>query len=102
MTDTAHKPAAAARLPSARALMWVSIGVAIVTIVMKTAAWYVTDSVGLLSDAMKPGIHCVRTHWIRGFMAFSRVRRMRIVVPMVSACPESVSGTCRQSRRPRS
>jgi hypothetical protein len=23
---------------------------------------------------VKPGIHCVRTHWIRGFMAFHRVR----------------------------
>jgi len=23
-----------------------------------------------LPDAMKPGIHCVRTHWIRDFMAF--------------------------------
>ena len=40
-------------MPSARALMWVSIAVAIVTIVMKTAAWYITDSVGLLSDAME-------------------------------------------------
>ena len=27
--------------------------------------------IGLLPDAMKPGIHCVGTHWIRGFMAFS-------------------------------
>ena len=27
-----------------------------------------------LPDAVKPGIHCVRTHWIRGFMAFRRVR----------------------------
>jgi len=27
-------------------------------------------TIGLLPDAMKPGIHCVRTHWIRGFMAF--------------------------------
>ena len=53
MTDAAHKPATAARLPSAHTLMWVSIGVAIVTIVMKTAAWYITDSVGLLSDAME-------------------------------------------------
>lgn len=53
MTGAAHKPAAAARLPSAHALMWVSIGVAIITIVMKTAAWYITDSVGLLSDAME-------------------------------------------------
>ena len=23
-------------------------------------------------NAVKPGIHCVRTHWIRGFMAFHR------------------------------
>ena len=27
-------------------------------------------TIGLRPDAMKPGIHCVRTHWIRGFMAF--------------------------------
>jgi hypothetical protein len=27
-------------------------------------------TIGLLPDALKPGIHCVRTHWIRGFMAF--------------------------------
>jgi len=26
-------------------------------------------------DVAKPGIHGVRTHWIRGFMAFHRVRR---------------------------
>jgi hypothetical protein len=26
--------------------------------------------IGPLPDALKPGIHCVRTHWIRGFMAF--------------------------------
>jgi hypothetical protein len=23
-----------------------------------------------LLNALKPGIHCVRTHWIRGFTAF--------------------------------
>ena len=23
---------------------------------------------------MKPGFHCVRTHWIRGFITFHRVR----------------------------
>ena len=33
---------------------------------------------------MKPGIHCVRTHWIRGFMAFQLARRARSVVLMVS------------------
>jgi len=34
-------------------LLWASIAVAAITIVLKTLAWYVTDSVGLLSDAME-------------------------------------------------
>ena len=34
-------------------LLWTSVGVAIITITLKTLAWYVTDSVGLLSDAME-------------------------------------------------
>jgi cation diffusion facilitator family transporter len=34
-------------------LLRASIGVAVTTIVLKTLAWYVTDSVGLLSDAME-------------------------------------------------
>ena len=45
--------------------------------------------IGLLPDAMKPGIHCVGTHWIRGFMAFSLARRARGVMLMVPMCPES-------------
>ena len=36
-----------------RRLMQASIGVALLTIAMKTAAWYITGSVGLLSDAME-------------------------------------------------
>jgi hypothetical protein len=28
--------------------------------------------IGPLPDAMKPDIHCVRTHWNRGFVASSR------------------------------
>lgn len=36
-----------------RTLLRLSVAVAVVTIVMKTAAWWVTDSVGLLSDAME-------------------------------------------------
>jgi hypothetical protein len=35
---------------------------------------------GRLPDALEPGIHCVRTHWIRGFMAFQLVRRTRTVL----------------------
>ena len=34
-------------------LLWASIAVAVITITLKTLAWYVTDSVGLLSDAME-------------------------------------------------
>jgi cation diffusion facilitator family transporter len=36
-----------------RTLMWASVVVAIVTITLKTLAWGITDSVGLLSDAME-------------------------------------------------
>jgi hypothetical protein len=31
-------------------------------------------------DALDPGLHCVRTHWIRGFMAFRKARRTRTVM----------------------
>lgn len=41
------------QLPSPRTLLWASVAVAIVTITLKTLAWYITDSVGLLSDAME-------------------------------------------------
>jgi cation diffusion facilitator family transporter len=34
-------------------LLWASIAVAVTTIALKTLAWYVTGSVGLLSDAME-------------------------------------------------
>jgi cation diffusion facilitator family transporter len=34
-------------------LLWTSVGVALLTIILKTAAWYLTDSVGLLADAME-------------------------------------------------
>ena len=33
--------------------MWASVVVAIITITLKTLAWWITDSVGLLSDAME-------------------------------------------------
>ena len=41
------------RFLTPKRLLWASILVAITTIVLKTLAWYVTDSVGLLSDAME-------------------------------------------------
>ena len=43
------------RLPnwSPRTLLWASVVVALITITLKTWAWWITDSVGLLSDAME-------------------------------------------------
>ena len=34
-------------------------------------------------DALKPGFHCVRTHWIRGFMTSRLARSTRIMTLMV-------------------
>jgi hypothetical protein len=36
-----------------------------------------------LEDALDPGFHCARTHWIRGFIAFRLARRTRDVMLMV-------------------
>jgi cation diffusion facilitator family transporter len=41
------------KLLSPKTLLAVSVGVALVTITLKTLAWWLTDSVGLLSDAME-------------------------------------------------
>ena len=42
-------------------------------------------TIGPPPDAMEPGIHGVRTHWIRGFMTFElarRIRTLRLMVPV--------------------
>jgi hypothetical protein len=53
-------------------------------------------TIDLLPDVLKPGIHCVRTHWIRGFMPFQLTWRTRTVRLMVPVCPESgYSEMCR-------
>lgn len=48
----------ARRLPPRVLLRW-SIGVAAITIVLKTLAWWLTGSVGLLSDAMETVVNLV-------------------------------------------
>jgi hypothetical protein len=42
------------------------------------------SAAGRLPDAMDPGFHGARTHWIQGFMTFRLVRRTRAVRRMVS------------------
>ena len=52
MPSTATASSAPSWLTPAN-LLRASIAVAVLTIALKTLAWYVTDSVGLLSDAME-------------------------------------------------
>lgn len=46
-------PSPSAHRLTPRKLLWASVAVAVVTIALKTLAWHVTGSVGLLSDAME-------------------------------------------------
>ena len=41
--------------------------------------------IGPLPDALEPGFHCVRTQWIRGFMASQLAWRARSVMLTVPA-----------------
>jgi hypothetical protein len=65
----------------------------------RTPAGRLPDA-GRRPDALKPGIHCARTHWIRGFMAFQLAQHARTVMLMVPVCPESgfLSEDCRYVR----
>lgn len=38
---------------------------------------------GPLPDDLKPDMHCVRTHWNRGFMGFPLAQLTWTVIPMV-------------------
>lgn len=43
--------------PSLKRYAWLSIAAALATIALKTAAWWLTGSVGLLSDALESGVN---------------------------------------------
>ena len=53
IVDNAAMPFVPSQYLTPQYLLRVSVVVAIITITLKTLAWYVTDSVGLLSDAME-------------------------------------------------
>lgn len=50
---------ASERLPSLRRYAWLSIGAALATIALKGGAWVITDSVGLLSDAVESLVNLI-------------------------------------------
>ena len=47
------------RSPSLTRYAWLSIGAALITIALKAAAWHLTGSVGLLSDAMESVVNLI-------------------------------------------
>ena len=53
MEKTASRPVSLARYA------WLSIGAALITIALKAAAWFITGSVGLLSDAMESVVNLI-------------------------------------------
>jgi cation diffusion facilitator family transporter len=53
LADNRRMPLTKAKSLPPQVLLRASIAVAVITIAMKTLAWWITDSVGLLSDAME-------------------------------------------------
>jgi cation diffusion facilitator family transporter len=51
--DNSRMPAMSSAFLTPQRLLWASVFVALATITLKTLAWVLTDSVGLLSDAME-------------------------------------------------
>ena len=60
-----------------RHLLWVSIVVAVITIGLKTLAWYVTGSVGLLSDAMESFVNLASAVFALGSWLGKRMREAK-------------------------
>src|SRR3989304_2615654 len=58
MGETAAPPRTGAPVPVAR-YAWLAIGASIATLLLKTAAWRLTGSVGLLSDAVESIVNLV-------------------------------------------
>lgn len=54
-----HDAAGAARAPSLKRYAWLSIAAAVSTIALKGGAWLITDSVGLLSDAVESVVNLI-------------------------------------------
>ena len=69
MTPVALKRSIA---PSARSFALLSVGAALVTIIFKASAYWLTGSVGLLSDAVESLVNLVAA-----LIAFSRRQRRR-------------------------
>jgi hypothetical protein len=60
-----------------------------VSLVAPGAVAFARDLITVVTLFPGVTIHMVRTHWIRGFMAFQLARRTWLVMLMVPVCPES-------------
>jgi cation diffusion facilitator family transporter len=65
------KPSSPGRLPQPRTLLRLSIAVALVTIVLKGLAGYVTNSMGLISDAMESFVNLASATFALGMVTIA-------------------------------
>ena len=66
------------RLASARSYALLSVAAALITIVLKTLAWAITGSVGLLSDALESSVNLVAALTASGPSARPPTRRSKV------------------------
>jgi len=56
---------------------WISVGAAVITIGLKTGAWQLTGSVGLLSDAMESVVNLIGALMALAMLMWRRALKMK-------------------------
>ena len=79
-----------------KTLLKLSVAAAVATIVMKTLAWWITDSVGLLSDAMESFVNLASALFAIAMVTDRRSARptttIRSATPRPSTSPAASRG----------
>jgi hypothetical protein len=68
-------------VPGGRRRYPYGVDAALMSLQLNAAQLKLIMKIGPRPDALKSDFQCVRTHWIRGFMAFQLARRTRTRVP---------------------
>ena len=78
------------RLASARSYALLSVAAALITIALKTLAWSITGSVGLLSDALESSVNLVAAltaFWALGKPPNPLIETTALAIPRRSTSP---------------
>ena len=74
---------------SVQAFLKLSVAAALATIALKTAAWWITGSVGLLSDAMESFVNLAGAVFALAMNYFTRPPHAHVHSACVSSCPKT-------------